>query len=132
MKQATPTQDILELERKYWRAVVEQDVETAKSLTDFPCLLAGPHGARSVDEKAFVRAMESSSMPLQKAEIEDGANVRMLSDDVAIIAYDVSVEMKSNGEVRKLRAADCSTWARRNGQWRCAMHAEAMREPSAR
>jgi hypothetical protein len=127
MKREDSNPDILSLERKYWRAVVEHDVEAAKSLTDFPCLLAGPSGARIVDPEAFVRSMEDSAMPLEKAEIEN-AKVRMLSEDVAVIAYDVSVKMKQNGKSRTLHAADCSTWARRDGQWRCAMHAEAIRK----
>jgi hypothetical protein len=127
MKQDNATQEILSLEQKFWRAMVEQDVETAKSLTDFPCLLAGPHGARSVDAEAFVRSMEDSSMPIKSAEIEN-ANVRMLNDDVAVIVYDVRVEMQRDGKARTLQAADCSTWARRNGKWRCAMHAEAIRQ----
>jgi hypothetical protein len=26
----------------------------------------------------------------------------------------------------KLEVCDCSTWVRRDGQWRCAQHAEAL------
>ena len=75
--------EILDLERRYWQAMREQDVRTAVSLTDFPCLIAGARGVRSVDQASYEKMMNDSSMRIQEFEIEDEPAVRQLTDDVA-------------------------------------------------
>jgi hypothetical protein len=45
---------------------------------------------------------------------------------VAIIAYNVHEEVTVDAQRVSLDAADASTWIRRNGQWRCALHTESI------
>jgi hypothetical protein len=52
--------------------------------------------------------------------------VRLLRDDVAIVAYQVYEELTVDGKPVTLDAADSSTWVRRNGRWLCALHTEAI------
>jgi hypothetical protein len=33
--------ELLELEKRYWQAIKDQDVEAAMRLTDDPCIVAG-------------------------------------------------------------------------------------------
>ena len=56
----------------------------------------------------------------------DDMQVRMLSEDVAIVAYKVREDLKVDGKAVTLEAADASTWVRRNGQWVCALHTESI------
>jgi len=103
-----------------------RDVRTAVSLTDFPCLIAGASGVRSVDQPSYEKMMTGASWRIHDFEIEDGAEVRQLTDDVAVIVYRVREEMTVDGQPVTLRAADSSVWVRRGDSWRCAAHTEAI------
>jgi len=118
--------EILALERRYWQAMQARDVRTAVSLTDFPCLIAGASGVRSVDQPSYEKMMTGASWRMQEVEIEDGAEVRQLTNDVAVIVYRVREEMTVDGKPVTLRAADSSVWVRRDQGWRCAAHTEAV------
>jgi hypothetical protein len=118
--------DLLQLEKRYWQAIKDRDLETARSLTDFPCLVAGKHGTRLVDEETYGEMMSSESMKLRDFAIAEDANVRFLSEDVAVVAYRVREDMLLDGTETTLDAADTSTWVRREGAWRCAAHTEAL------
>jgi len=118
--------EILDLERQYWEAMRTRDVRTALSLTEFPCLIAGASGVRSVDQATYEKMMTGASWRIHEFEIEDGAEVRQLTDDVALIVYRVREEMTVEGKPVTLRAADSSVWVRREDTWRCAMHTEAV------
>ena len=118
--------EILDLERRYWRAMRERDVEAAVSLTDFPCLIAGASGVASVDRPSYEKMMTGASWRIHEFEIEDGAEVRQLADDVAVIVYKVREEMTVDGKPLTLRAADSSVWVRRAGGWKCAANTESI------
>jgi hypothetical protein len=118
--------EILELERRYWQAMRDRDVRTAVALTEFPCLIAGASGVRSVDQVSYEKMMTGRSWTIHHFEIEEGAQVRQLTDDVAVILYGVREEMTDQGTPVKLRAFDTSVWVRRGGGWRCAMHSESV------
>jgi ketosteroid isomerase-like protein len=118
--------EILDLERRYWEAMQARDVRTAVSLTEFPCLIAGASGVRSVDQPSYENMMTGASWRIHEFEIEDGAEVRQLTDDVAVIVYRVREEMTVDGKPVTLRAADSSVWVRRDDGWRCAAHTEAV------
>jgi hypothetical protein len=58
--------------------------------------------------------------------LKDGAQVRLLRDDVAIVAYQVHEELTLDGMPVTLDAADSSSSVRRNGRWFCTMHTECI------
>jgi uncharacterized protein (TIGR02246 family) len=124
----TPTErQVLDLEKKYWRALEDGDVDTAMSLTDEPCFITGPSGIGSIDHRAFKNMMTNAEYSLNAVKVGDDAQVRLLSDDVAIVAYRVTEDMTIGGQEIRFEAADSSTWVRRDGRWLCALHSEALR-----
>ena len=46
--------------------------------------------------------------------------------DAAVLAYTVHERVTVDGKSVTLDAADASTWVRRGGQWRCALHTESI------
>ena len=116
---------LLELEQQYWRAIQERDVEAAVELTDFPCIIAGARGIGRVEEPAYRKMMENPPYRIHVVELGD-AELKMLGDDIAILAYKVHEELTVDGESVTLDAADSSTWIRRDGRWRCAAHTETV------
>jgi hypothetical protein len=118
--------EILDLERRYWQAMQDRDLRTAVSLTEFPCLIAGASGVQSVDQASYEKMMTGASWRIQDVEIEDGAEVRQLTDDVAVIVYGVKEKMTVEGKPVDLHAFDSSVWVRRGNGWKCAAHTEAV------
>jgi hypothetical protein len=55
----------------------------------------------------------------------DNMQARLLDADVGIVAYKVREELTVEGKPLTLEASDSSTWVRRNGSWKCALHTEA-------
>lgn len=118
--------EIVELERQFWQALKEKDIDTALRLTDDPCIVSGAQGIAQIDHQTFETMMQSASWTLDTFELSDDVQVRLVQDDVAIVAYKVREELTVDGEPVILEAADSSTWVRRNGRWVCSLHAEAI------
>jgi hypothetical protein len=118
-------QELVQLEKDYWQALKDQDVEAAIHLTDDPCIVTGAQGVASIDRQAFKGMMTNPSWVIEDYDVTD-VQVRMLSDDVAIVAYKVKENLTVEGKPVSLEAADSSTWVRRNGRWVCALHTEAI------
>lgn len=118
--------ELLALEKRYWQAIKDKDAEAAMRLTDEPCIVTGAQGVGSLDRKTLAAMMKTATYTLHRFEIKSGAQVRLIGDDVAIVAYQVHEELTVNGEPVSLDAADASTWVRRDGRWLCALHAEAI------
>jgi uncharacterized protein (TIGR02246 family) len=113
------------LERQYWQALKDGDAETAVRLTDDPCIVTGAQGVARIDRKALAAMFNTANYELKDFTVHD-MQVRMLSDDVAIVAYKVREDLDVDGQSVTLEAADASTWVRRNGQWVCALHTESI------
>jgi ketosteroid isomerase-like protein len=126
MANATVERKLLGLERKYWQAIKNKDVEAAMALSDDPCIVAGAQGVATIDRATMGKMMQSGSYTLDEFELMSGAQVRMLGDDIALVAYKVHEKLTVDGKPVELDASDCSTWVKRDGKWLCAMHAEAL------
>ena len=125
MTTQTVEAELLGLEKRYWQAIKDKDIDAAKRLTDFPCIVAGAKGVGSVDENMFGQIMKSANYTLNRFEIKD-EKIRMLRDDVAVVAYQVREELTVDGKPVTLNASDLSTWVRRDGRWVCAAHTESV------
>ncbi len=119
--------ELLELERRYWQAMQDRDVEAAVGLTEFPCIVAGASGIMPVEQPDFERMMNNAQYRIRKVELDPSAEVRLLTDDVAIVAYKLKEEVTVDGKKVTLETADASTWIKRDGSWMCALHTEALR-----
>jgi len=111
--------EILSLEKKYWDAMCSRDYETVKSLTKFPCIVAGNRGIRSVDEPEFKKMFEQGDGKIKVNSIT-GEQVQT-GNDHGLIAY--LIDMDYNG--KSMKCACSSTWIKEQGKWVCAMHTES-------
>ena len=126
MATTTIEKDLLKLEKRYWQALKDGDVDTALGLTDEPCIVAGPQGVSRIDKKQFESMMKEAKWQILNFEIGKDFQVRQLNDDVAVLAYTVHEDLTVDGKPLTLDAAESSTWVRRDGRWACAMHTEAI------
>ena len=123
MSDAT-TSELAGLEQEYWRAIQAGDIDRMTELTDFPCILTGGQGVVCLDAAHLRAMMEADNWHINHFELTD-LQVRLLADDVALVAYKVSEKLTVEGEKLSLDAADSSVWVRRGERWRCAHHSEA-------
>ena len=117
--------ELIGLEKQFWQAMKDKDVDAALRLTDDPCIVTGPQGIGRIDKQTFAKMMHTATWTLEEFELEN-EEVRMLGDDVAIVAYKVHEDLTVDGKPVTLDAADTSTWVRRNGRWLCASHTESL------
>jgi len=116
---------LADLEKQYWQAIKDRDVQAAMRLTDEPCIVTGAQGVARITQKAFAGMLQAGGWTLHSFELTD-MQVRVVADDAAIIAYKVKEVLTVEGKPVTLEAADSSTWVRRDGQWVCALHTEAL------
>ncbi len=116
--------ELISLEKEYWKAMQDHDLDTAASLTDFPCLVAGPDGARLVDEPEYREMFDLHKDYSMKVSFVDEPTVRMLDEHTAAIAYSIHCEITGGGKTEKLDAVDTSTWTKRGDKWTCFHHTE--------
>ena len=124
--ETTTEKRLLELERRYWQAIKDKDVDTIVSLTDDPCIVAGAQGCSTIDRRTMGAMMKGASWELVDFEMKAEPQVRMLGEDVAVLAYKVHERLNVDGKPVTVEAADASTWVRRDGRWLCALHTESI------
>jgi hypothetical protein len=118
--------DLLELEREYWQAIKDKDPDAVIRLSDDICIVTGAQGVGKIDRDALARMIKGAPYTLNSFELGDGAEVRLVTDEVVIIAYKVHEELTVDGKPVTLDAADSSVWVRRDGRWVCALHTESI------
>jgi ketosteroid isomerase-like protein len=118
-------QELIDREKQYWQMIKARDFEGAIRLTDDPCIVTGAQGVARIDHETFRKMMNDSSWTLHDFTMDD-ISVERVSDDVAIIGYTIHEKMTVDGKPVELKAADASTWVKRNGEWMCALHTESV------
>jgi len=116
---------LLDHEKQYWQAIKDRDVQAAMRLTDDPCIVTGAQGVARITREAFAGMLQAGGWTLHEVTLSD-VQVRVLSEDVAIVAYKIKELLTVDGKPLTLEAADSSTWVRREGQWMCALHTETL------
>jgi hypothetical protein len=102
-----------------------RDFNTVKTLTHFPCIVAGKDGVRSVDEPSFKKMFDSGEgRQLKVLNISD-AESEIIGEDNAIIGYLIELEYRVDGQKSSGKCACTSTWVKENNNWICAMHTES-------
>ena len=116
---------LMDYEKQYWQAIKDRDVPAAMRLTGDPCIITGAQGVARITKTAFAGMLQAGGWTLHEVTLSD-MQLRLLGDDVAIIAYKVKELLTVDGKPLTIEAADSSTWIRREGQWMCALHTEAL------
>jgi hypothetical protein len=117
--------ELVELEHRFWQALLDGDTDTALSLMNEPMLRVTALGVTKVGRTEYRDLAESGQMVLKEYHLSD-VDVVFPADDVAVLAYAVRQTIAPRGRLTLLtqNMADTSMWVRKNGRWRCAMHTE--------
>ncbi|MCH5687966.1 hypothetical protein LWM68_29085 [Niabella sp. W65] len=77
------------------------DYDTVKSLTRFPCIVAGKNGIRSVDEASFKAMFDSGAGANLKVVNISGVEAQLIGGNGAIIAYLIEIGEKTTSKSRR-------------------------------
>ena len=121
----TTEQQLIDLEKKYWDAMITKDVDTAVRMSDDPCYIAGAQGVSAISNEQYRKLMTDGKWQLHEYTM-DRIQARLVAPDVAIIAYTVTEKLTVEGKPLTMTANDTSTWTRKNGEWKCSMHTESV------
>ena len=124
---ATLKDELLDLEKRYWKAIQDNNLEAALDLTDEPCIVTGALGVASLDRDRFRDLMQSAKFKVDDVYIGPDVQVLRLGRDTAVLAYNVHERVTVDGKSLTVDAADASTWVRRDGHWKCALHTESIK-----
>lgn len=118
---------IIELEQEFWNAIQRKDGATAARMSTDDCVVVGAQGVAAVDRKTMSKLTEEGDWTIDRYKFDEGsAQVKMLGDDIALIAYKVTESLHVDGKPITLEANDSSVWTRQGRDWLCAMHTESV------
>jgi len=121
----TPSKTLIDLEKKFWQSIVDEETDVALELLNEPSLMVSAHGAMKFDHAAYRKMAENGSMVLKSYELSD-MEVVFPNESTALLTYHVKQEMaprgKDGGAVQEMN--DTSTWIKVGDDWQCVMHTE--------
>jgi hypothetical protein len=127
MNSPADTNEFLDIEHRFWNAMQTKDASVAQAMTDDGCIVVGAQGVSAIDAQTMGKLTTEGQWQLDEYSFdEQNAKVRMLNDDVAIVAYKVNERVVVDGKELPVEANDASVWVRRDGKWLCALHTESL------
>ena len=123
--QAPDGQTIVDLEKRFWQALVDKDVDAATALISDSALVVNPMGTMRITPESYGDMVRHGSWTLDGFEFSD-AEVIFPTEGVALLTYKAHQKGEMNGEKMDLRCADSSVWVRKDDRWTCAMHTETV------
>lgn len=124
---ADSTQTIVDLETRFWKALVEKDTAKAAALIADECLITGPSGAMRIDPNKYTQMMQDGQWTLDTFEFSE-LKVIFPAEDTAVVAYKVHQRGELKGQPMDLQCADSTAWVKDGRAWKCALHTETILE----
>ncbi len=124
-----PSKKLINLEKKFWQSIVNQDADTATELLSEPALMVSSMGTMKFDHEGYRKMAEQGTMVVTSFELSD-MDVVFPNDTTAILTYRVKqgVAPRGRSESTVQEMADTSTWIRKGADWQCVMHTETPAE----
>ena len=120
---ADSTQTIVDMETRFWKALVNKDTGAAAEMIAEECLITGPSGAMRIDPGKYTAVMEDGQWTLDTFEFSD-LKVIFPAEDTAVVAYNVHQKRELKGEPMDLQCADSTAWVNDGRKWKCALFTE--------
>src|SRR5262245_20880690 len=116
---------LIDLETRFWQAIVDQDTDAATDLLTEPALMVSTHGAMKFDHAGYRKMAEQGTYTLSSYELSK-MEVVFPNDATAVITYRVKQKIRPRDESRDIvqEMNDTSTWIKDGDRWQCVMHTE--------
>jgi hypothetical protein len=118
------TQDeIMALERKFWQAMMDMDVDTAVALLDEQSTAASARGIHHFDPAEYKTMALAGDARITSFEFFD-ERVIFPTPDVAIASYRAKQSFTMGGESHEMVVYDTTVWVKKGGKWVASAHTE--------
>jgi ketosteroid isomerase-like protein len=132
---ANSKQSLVDLETKFWQAMVDQDADGAVALLNEPALMVSAHGAMQFDHAGYRKMADQGPMIVTGFDFDD-MQVVFPNDTTAVLTYHVKQKVAprdKKGEAMSQDMNDSSTWIKVGDSWKCVLHTESPAgQPAAR
>ena len=125
---------IIDLEKRFWQSMVDNDTDTAVEMLYEPSLMVSAHGAIKFGHADFRRLAGKDSLALKSYELTN-MQVVFPNDTTAVLTYHAKQTVAPRGTndgARTQEMNDTSTWVRAADGWKCVMHTETPAGKSAK
>jgi len=121
----TPTKTIVDLERKFWQSMVEQDADAALDMLCEPALMVSPRGAMKFDHDEYRKMAEQGAMVLTAFELSN-MQIVFPNENTAVLTYHAKQKLAPRGAGNAVTQEmnDTSTWIWTPEGWKCVIHTE--------
>lgn len=122
---ATSAQHIIDLETRFWQAMVDHEIDVALGLLTEPAVMVSGHGALQFNRADYRRMADHGPMVVKSFRFSD-MRVVFPNDDTAVLTYQVQQGIAPRGERATVHQdmLDSSTWVRMPEGWQCVLHTE--------
>jgi len=121
----TSSKTLVELEKRFWQAIVDQDSNAAIEMLAEPSMMVNSHGAMKFDHDSYRQMAEKGPMVLESFELSE-MNVTFPNESTAVLTYHVKQKTapRGDGKSELQEMNDTSTWIRSGDRWQCVLHTE--------
>ena len=116
--------EIMELERRFWRSMKDMDVDAAVALLDAQSTSVSGWGIHHFGPAGYRAMALSGSARITSFEFFDERVVFPLPD-VAVATYGAKQSFTMDGKNHDMVVYDTTTWVRRGGTWLACAHTES-------
>ncbi len=123
---ANESQTLIDLENRFWQAMVDENHDIATGLLAEPAVMVSPHGAFQFDHATYRKMAGQGPRVVTSFELQD-VKVVFPNENTAVLTYRVRQgvaprEDRASEETEEMH--DSSTWVRSGSGWKCVMHTE--------
>ena len=119
--------ELLHAESRYWDSMKDRDSREAGDLTDDECILVGAQGVMTVSPEMVAKMLEGGTWQIDRYALDESkAQIRMVRDDIAIVAYPVHEDLHVDGKKVSFDAFDATVWIKKDGKWVTVLHTESL------
>lgn len=119
----TTQHEIMQLERTFWQALVDMDIDAAVALLDDQSIVAGTRGVHQFDPAAYKTMALSGDARVTSFAFSD-ERVLFPTPELAIAAYKATQAFTMGGKHHEMVVYDTTTWVRKHGKWLACAHTE--------
>jgi ketosteroid isomerase-like protein len=121
----TPSKTLIDLEKRFWQSMVDQDADAAIEMLSEPALMVSTQGAFKFDHDTYRKMADEGPKVLTSYELSN-VDVVFPNESTAVITYRVKqgLSPRGDGKATVEEMNDTSTWIKDGDRWQCVMHTE--------
>lgn len=127
----TTQNEIMALERRFWQAMVDMDVDAAVALLDEHSTSVGMHGIHHFSPAEYRDMALAGTARITAFEFFD-EKVVFPTPGVAIASYRARQSFTMDGEHHEMVVYDTTTWVDKDGKWVASVHTETAEQQAPR